>query len=78
MCCIILVNKEAVDRWWEWKRAGRERRRRFLQQVLPCLRPTIDEDQHKAPQQAEQHPEDSTPPRYASETSLLLSKEVMK
>ena len=77
MCFIILVNKEAVDRWWEFKRAGREKRK-FLHKILPCLRPTVNEDQYRASQQADLHPEDSTPPRYASETSLLLSKEVMK
>jgi hypothetical protein len=78
MCLVILVNKEVVDRLLECKRAGREMRRKFAQKILPCFRPTINKDQYGASQQADQHPEDGTPPHYASETSLLLSKEVMK
>jgi hypothetical protein len=57
---------------------GRERRRKFLQKVLPCLRPTVNGDQHGASQQMDHHIEDGKPPRYASETSLLLAKEVVK
>jgi hypothetical protein len=63
-------------RYWEWEMAAREKRRKFLQKVLPCLRPVVKEDQPRAPQEADQNPEHGTPPRYASRTSLLSSKEV--
>jgi hypothetical protein len=78
MCFIILVNRESVDRYWEWKLAGRERRRKFLQKILPCLRPAVNRDQYGASQQTDHHIEDGKLPRYASETSLLLTKEVEK
>lgn len=80
MCLIILVNKEFLkakaDRYFEWKKAGRERRRDLLHKVRPCLRPaaTVDEG---VQQQKELHIKDAKPPQYASETSLLLNKEVV-
>jgi hypothetical protein len=67
-----------VEEYREWKKGGRERRRKFLQRFVPWLRPAISEDQHGALRQADQHPEDSTPPRYPSEGSLLLKKEEAK
>jgi hypothetical protein len=77
MCGILIfTNQESVDRYWEWKMAARERRRKFLQKALPCLWPAVKEDQPRAPEQVDQSPEQDTPPRYVSETSLLLSKEV--
>jgi hypothetical protein len=78
MCLIILINRESVDRYWELKREGSERRRKFLQKFLPCLRPAVSEDQHGASQQMDHHIEDGKPPGYASETSLLLAKEAPK
>jgi hypothetical protein len=68
MCFAILVNE---DRFLEMKKAGRERRRRFIHMFLPCLRPAVTVD-GGAPQQ-----EDVIPPQYASKTSLLLNKEVV-
>jgi hypothetical protein len=82
MCLIVLGDKEfvkgQVDRYWEWKKAGRERRRKFLYKILPFLRPAVSKDQHRSLQVTDQHPVDGTPPNYASETSLFLSKEVTK
>ena len=79
MCGIIIfADKESIGRYWEREMAGRERRRKFLQKILPWLRPAVNEDQRVASQQANQNPEDGKPPRYAFETSLLPSKEVMK
>jgi hypothetical protein len=74
MCGIIIfANKESVDRYWEWKIAAREKRRKLLQNVLPCLRPSVKEDQPRAPEQADQNSEQGTLPGYASTTSLLPS-----
>jgi hypothetical protein len=79
MCGIIIfTNQESVDRYWEWKMAARERRRKFLQKALPCLRPAVKEDQPRAPEQVDQSPEQGTPPRYASATSLLPSGKVVE
>ena len=79
MCLIILVNKEFLkaqaDRYWEWKKAGRERRRNFLHKVLPFLRPAVTDE--GAPQQKQHHIKDVKPLQYESETSLLLNKEVV-
>ena len=56
MCFVILVNKDSVDRYWEWKEIGRERRRRIARKILPWLRPAGDDgDEH-----------------YPSETTLVL------
>jgi hypothetical protein len=78
MCFIILVNRESVNRYWEWKLAGRERRRKFLQKILLCLRPIVNRNQHEESQQMDYYIEDGKLLRYASKTSLLLTKEVVK
>jgi len=77
MCGIIIfTNKESFNQYLEWKMAVRERRRKFLQRFLPCLRPAVKEDPPKAPKQVDQSLEQDKPPRYAFETSLLPSKVV--
>jgi len=79
MCGIIIfASEESIDRYLKWKKAARERRRKFLQRVLPCLRPAVEEDPPRAPEQVDQSLEQGKPPRYASETSLLPSKEVVE
>jgi hypothetical protein len=79
MCGIIIfTNKESFNQYLEWKMAARERRRKFLQKVLPYLRPAVKEDQPRAPEQVDQSPEQGTPPRYASATSLLPSRKVVE
>jgi hypothetical protein len=79
MCGIIIfTNKESFNQYLEWKMAAREKRRKFLQKVLPCLRPAVQEDQPRAPEQVDQSPEQGKPPLYVSETSLLLSGKVVE
>jgi len=73
MCLVFLVGGESVDRYWELKLAGRERRRIFRQRFLPWLRPKVDRDQHVALQH--HCIEDGKPPNYVSETTLILKKE---
>jgi hypothetical protein len=60
MCFVILVNKNSVDRYWECKEIGRERRRRIVRKILPWLRPAGDGgDEH-----------------YPSKTTLFLKMKV--
>jgi hypothetical protein len=78
MCLYIFVGRKAVDRYWEWKRAGRENRKKFVQKILPCFRPAVSGDQHEASNQTYHYIEDGKLLLYVSETSLSLTKEVPK
>jgi len=55
--------------------AAKERRRRFLQRVLLCLRLAVKEDYPGKPEQV--NSDQGTPLRYASTTSLVPSKEAV-
>jgi hypothetical protein len=75
--CLIILPKE--DRFGEWTEAIRERRmavkekrRRLLYEMLPCLRPNVTVNEG-TPQQ-----KDIEPPQYASKVSLPLDTEVVK